>query len=69
MFFTDDPIADYERYCRKEQEWEAQLRELLPRCYECGEPIEDEECYNIDGEPICEECITNHKVKTSYFMG
>lgn len=50
---TDDPVADYERYdAELEQE-----RELLPECSGCGEKIEDDFCYEINDEIICEECL------------
>ena len=37
-----------------------QARELarLPKCFECGEPIQDEECYELDEERlVCPECL------------
>ena len=55
---TDNPAADYNRYQDKLQ------KELdkLPICYECGEPIQDEECYEINDELICPECLLkNHR--------
>ena len=69
MQYTDDPVADYDAYCRQQDAEQAALREFLPRCSECGYIIEDDECYNLDGEAVCEECIPRFKVKTSYFMG
>lgn len=61
MYYTDDPVADYERYSADQE------RELdrLPRCSECGEPIQDEYCYLINDEAICESCMKeNHRVFT-----
>ena len=64
MFYTDDPIKDYERYCIEEEK----LRALLPECADCGEKIEDDKCYVINDEPICESCMEHYKVRTSDLM-
>lgn len=58
VMWTDDPIADFERYDAEQQ---AQL-DKLPVCCECDEPIQGEYCYEINGEYICEECLEyNHR--------
>lgn len=44
MFYTDDPIRDFERYDREQ----ARQLEQLPKC-ECGRTI-------FDYDTICEEC-------------
>lgn len=56
MYYTDDPVADYERYSADQE------RELdrLPKCSECGEAIQDEYCYLINDEAICESCMNEH---------
>lgn len=53
MYYTDDPIADFDRY---EAEREAQL-DRLPKCDICGEPIQDDYLYDINGDIFCEECL------------
>ena len=53
MCFSDDPVADFYR-------WEAeQQRELekLPNCCHCGEPIQDEHLFDVNGDLFCEECM------------
>ena len=58
MYRTDDPIADFARHDAEQQ------RELnrLPKCYECGEPIQTDTCYEINDELICPECLKdNHR--------
>ena len=65
MHYTDDPERDF-RHWDKEQE---ALRQLLPRCSECNHLIEDEDCYNINDVPVCDDCIGRFHVKTTYFMG
>lgn len=58
MYRTDDPAADYDRYCDEQDEW----LERLPRCAYCHEPIQDDFCYEINDELICEECLVeNHR--------
>lgn len=59
MTWTDDPIADFERYDRQQQ---AQL-DRLPRCSECDNPIQDEDCVVFDDEPICMQCLKDNHIK------
>ena len=33
------------------------LLERLPKCDDCGEPIQEEHIYEVDCETLCEECI------------
>jgi formylmethanofuran dehydrogenase subunit E len=51
--YTDDPIADFDRHDAE------QTRQLnrLPECAECGQKIQDEICYEINGELICPDCL------------
>ena len=42
---------------------EAEL-DKLPRCDECGEPIQTEECYKFDGYVYCLDCMESHKMWT-----
>ena len=53
MFYSDNPHRDFDRY---EAEQEAQL-EKLPMCDKCGEHIQDDYCYEINGEIYCEDCM------------
>lgn len=55
---TDDPISDFLTYDAERQK----ELDMLPRCCECCEPIQDEHCYEINGEYICPDCMeSNHK--------
>ena len=63
--YSDDPVADFEAY---DAEQEAAL-ELLPKCSHCGEPIQDDTCFLINDEPICENCMELFRVYTTYLMG
>lgn len=46
----------YEDFLRKEAE-EARWLKTRPVCAWCGEPIQDEYAYEIDGEWVCGDCI------------
>lgn len=59
MFYTDDPIRDhYDHEARLEQKLAR-----LPRCSECGEPIQEEVCYEFNDELICEDCVMRYHRK------
>lgn len=65
MHYTDNPIADYNRYDADQQ----MELERLPVCAECGHPITDEQCFEFNGELICEECLeNNHQKNTEDFI-
>jgi formylmethanofuran dehydrogenase subunit E len=51
--YSGDPIRDAEA---RDAEQQAAL-DKLPVCYYCGEPIQDDFCYEINDEIICEECL------------
>lgn len=54
MFYrTDDPVADFERHDRECQE----RLDKLPKCADCGEPIQDDHYYLICDEAICPDCL------------
>ena len=54
---TDDPIADFNRY---EAEQEKKLSQL-PRCSQCDNYIQEETAYYIEGEWICEDCMSEYR--------
>ena len=53
MYRTGDPISDFALHDREEQKW----LEKLPKCADCGEPIQDDHYYLINDEPICPNCL------------
>lgn len=55
MFYSDDPARDFDRW---DQELERR-RARRPECSHCGERIQDEEAYYINGEFICPKCMEN----------
>ena len=59
MYYSNNPVWDAERYYQNCEKRKAQL----PKCSECGEPITAECAYEVNGEIICEDCMTdNHRV-------
>lgn len=56
--YTDNPLADFAAYDFQQQK---KLKQL-PICSECREPIQDEQCYELNGEYICDDCMCrNHR--------
>lgn len=59
MFYTDDPVKDYDRY---QDEKDKQLQKL-PKCSYCDEHIQTEELCDIDGTLYCMECFKDNFIK------
>jgi formylmethanofuran dehydrogenase subunit E len=53
---------NYDQFKRHEAKRQAEL-DKLPKCSECGEPIQSETCYEIDGGLVCEDCLENNHKK------
>lgn len=56
-------MDNYERWARQDAELEAEL-EARPKCSECDEHIQDDYCYEINGEVICEHCLNAYYRKS-----
>lgn len=52
MYIPDN----YDKWEQHEAEKQAEFARL-PLCSCCCEPIQDDFCYQIDGEIFCEECL------------
>ena len=66
MFYTGDPLSDFAKHDAEQQ---AQL-DKLPECAECGEKIQDEYAYYINGEWIHEKCMNeNYRKEVSDYVG
>lgn len=66
MYITDDPESDFLRHDAEQ----AKALEKLPKCAECGEPIQTEECYEINDELICPECLERyHRRRVEDYAG
>ncbi len=55
MFYTDDPLMDFEHHDREQ----AKRLEELPKCDICDHPIQDDHYYQINGDNVCPECLEN----------
>ena len=66
MFYSDDPVKDYERYDARQQRRLARR----PRCCECHDYIQDDVCYEKDnGDLICPRCLeANHERNTDDYI-
>ena len=65
MSYTDNPIRDFEQHDAEQQEW----LDKRPVCSECDHPIQDEKCYQFNGELICQNCLeTYHEKWTEDFV-
>ena len=53
FFYSDDPVMDAERHIEAQDE---KLKKL-PVCSECEQPIQDDHFYDINGEPVCHDCL------------
>ena len=60
---------NYDQWKTHDAEQERKL-EQLPRCSECGKPIQSEYCFEVNDEYICEHCMEeNHRKRTEDVMG
>lgn len=57
---------NYDLWERYDSERENELNKR-PICDECGEHIQEEYCYHINGKHICEHCIKDSKVSVESF--
>lgn len=63
--FCPDNYSQWEDHERKAEAWLAKR----PVCYECGEHIQDEDCWELNGELICTDCLeANHKKCTEDYI-
>lgn len=63
MRYTDNPVRDAEKHSYDQDK----KLENLPKCSECGIYIQDDMCYEIFGEYLCEDCVDKHKICTPQY--
>ena len=56
IYMADERDRDFERWL-----------ERRPVCVCCGEHIQDDECYKVDGDLICKDCMDDMRVYTEYY--
>lgn len=64
MCYVPDPL-DY--WLEHDQQREEALKKL-PVCECCGEPIQEEYCYVINNDYICESCMEENKKSVESLM-
>lgn len=52
-------LDNYDLWAKHDAEMEAAL-DRLPRCCCCGESIQDDFLYEINGECLCEGCLRDY---------
>lgn len=57
VLITDDPIRDFEAW---DEEQNRQL-EQLPCCADCDHPIQQEDAVYINGEWLCDDCLSSYR--------
>ena len=56
MYYTDDPVADFERYDAKREDW----RLSRPLCDYCDNHIQEDHYFDINGDIVCPDCLDNY---------
>lgn len=54
--FTDDPLADFAQHDAEKERRLAQM----PICADCGNPVQEDHFYSINGEVICPDCMESN---------
>lgn len=61
-------MDNYDLWLHHDAKCEAWL-ESLPVCDVCGQPIQDDYCFEINGNYICEDCLNDrHRVLVDDIM-
>ena len=61
MFYIPDYVCKWEEHDRQKEE---ELKKL-PECCECNEHIQDDYCFEINDEIICERCLVKNYRKST----
>lgn len=56
MYYTDDPLRDFENWDAEQEEYLARL----PICEVCGQPIQQDTAICIDGKWYCDHCLNEY---------
>ena len=61
MCYIPDFLDHWSEHNRQQEE----AVKNLPECCECGEPIQDDYCFEINDEIICEKCLMENFRKST----
>ena len=56
MFYSDDPIRDFERH----DAWQEDELKKRPVCEVCDKPITDDHYYDIFDQKVCSDCLKEY---------
>lgn len=57
MFYSDDPLKDFERHDAEQCAKQQRFIDSCPRCSKCGKPIQEDFAYFTFAEVwICDDC-------------
>lgn len=59
MSYIPDAYEQWEKHDAEQERW----LQSRPVCCECGEHIQDEDLFDIDGDLVCEDCLTDYMKK------
>lgn len=61
---TDNPIRDFLNHEKEQEDWLSRR----PECADCGEHIQDEHAYYINGEWMCQSCMSTYLVEVRDYI-
>lgn len=61
MFYIPDYHDKWAEHSRQQEE----MANRLPKCCDCGETIQDDYCFVINGEILCERCLKDNYRKAT----
>lgn len=62
-------VPDYNDIHREHEARQHRALKRLPKCCECNQPIQDEKCFEFNGELVCPQCLVdNHRKNTDDYM-
>lgn len=53
MLITNDPIMDFHNHDAEQETWLIRR----PKCAFCGEHIQEDYAWRIEGDLVCDECL------------
>lgn len=57
-YYTNNPVLDFQRHDRAQE----MALSKLPKCKCCGEPIQQDDAFCIDGQYWCDNCMEDMRV-------
>ena len=61
MCYVPDYLDQWSEHNRQQEE----ALNRLPKCCECNEPIQDDYCFEINDEFVCERCLIENYRKST----